>query len=625
MGTLAVELPVSKADRQKAADLAFAGIEKSFGKGSVFVLGRKAGITMPHVATGLFSLDNTVLGIGGLPKGRIIEIYGPECLAADTHIQYLVRTTHRANSKGGTIERLYERFHGILLEGSGQGKYQRASTANAEFSVPSMNECGRIVHNKIVDVVKSGKKECCEVITKSGKRIVASLNHEFCVGDSFIKLKNLKVGSIVFIHNRIPFRLGFSRDYNKGRKYLLVKHHPIAGEKKQGKYSYKRLARARAVVEASMNGLEFSEFVARLNSGRLENLKFLPRTDKVHHKDDNRENDVLENLVVMTDVEHNKHHALVGHNNLRYVAAPDEIASIKSVGIVETYDICMDGPYHNFVANGFVVHNSSGKTTLCLRVVASAQRAGGLCAYVDPENALDPLWAEKNGVDTKNLMVSQPDTGEEALEIVEQLVESGAFAVIVVDSVSALVPKAELEGDFGDSLPGLQARLMSQAMRKLTSKVRKSQVVLVFINQIRERIGVMFGSPETTSGGRALRFFASVRLDVRKIGLLGEKDKPYGNRVKIKSVKNKVGTPYRLTEVDLLYTGDRMGFDVEGDLLESATELGVVEKSGSWYNYKSERLGQGKDNAVKSIIEAGLTDEIYKAMTEKLQKEKEAV
>ena len=245
-----------------------------------------------------------------------------------------------------------------------------------------------------------------------------------------------------------------------------------------------------------------------------------------------------------------------------------------------------------------------------------------MCAYVDPENALDPVWAAANGVDTKALMVSQPDTGEEALEIVEKLVESGAFGVIVVDSVSALVPKAELEGDFGDSLPGLQARLMSQAMRKLTSKVRKSQTVLIFINQIREKIGVMFGSPETTSGGRALKFFASVRLDVRKIGLLGEKDKPYGNKVKIKAVKNKVGTPYRLTEVELLYDGDRIGFNIEGDLIECAAAAGIIEKTGAWYSYGGERMGQGLDKASAFMIESLKFEEIRKRLFDHIQKQK---
>ena len=264
---------------------------------------------------------------------------------------------------------------------------------------------------------------------------------------------------------------------------------------------------------------------------------------------------------------------------------------------------------------------SSGKTTLCLMIVAQSQAEGGRCAYVDPENALDPTWAGKNGVDTKSLIVSQPDTGEEALDIVERLLESGAFSVIVVDSVSALVPKAELDGDFGDSLPGLQARLMSQAMRKLTSRVRKSQCSLIFINQIREKIGIMFGSPETTSGGRALKFAASVRLDVRKTGMLKNGDVPYGNSVKIKCIKNKVGTPYRETLVELLFAGDRIGFNTESDLIECAATAGIVEKSGSWYNYRGERMGQGVGNAVEWLIKSGKAMEIRKALIEQIQKQ----
>jgi recombination protein RecA len=262
---------------------------------------------------------------------------------------------------------------------------------------------------------------------------------------------------------------------------------------------------------------------------------------------------------------------------------------------------------------------SSGKTTIALTTVAAAQRAGGRAAYVDPENALDPSWAGKLGVDTKNLLVSQPDTGEEALDITERFVESGAFDVIVVDSVSALVPKAELEGDFGDSLPGLQARLMSQAMRKLGSKVRRSQCVLIFINQIRERIGVMFGSPETTSGGRALKFFASVRLDIRKTGILKEGETPYGNSTKIKAVKNKVGTPYREALVELLFAGNRIGFNREGDLLEQAAKIGLVEKTGSWYNFKGERLGQGLKNASEFIANNDVGKNILSALITQVQ------
>jgi recombination protein RecA len=250
---------------------------------------------------------------------------------------------------------------------------------------------------------------------------------------------------------------------------------------------------------------------------------------------------------------------------------------------------------------------SSGKTTLALHVIAEAQHLGGIAAFIDAEHALDPIYARKLGVNIDELLISQPDTGEQALEIAETLVRSNAVDVIVIDSVAALVPRAELDGDMGDSLPGLQARLMSQALRKLTAAISRSGVVVVFINQIREKIGVMFGSPETTTGGRALKFYASVRLDIRRQDAIKQGTESIGVRTKVKVVKNKMAPPFREAEFDVIY-GE--GVSKAGTVLDAAVEQSLVEKSGTWYSFKNERIGQGRENAKKWLQEnpAALAD-----------------
>ncbi len=258
---------------------------------------------------------------------------------------------------------------------------------------------------------------------------------------------------------------------------------------------------------------------------------------------------------------------------------------------------------------------SSGKTTLTLHAVAEIQRKGGVAAFIDAEHALDVAYARRLGVNVEELLVSQPDTGEQALEIADVLLRSGAIDLVVVDSVAALVPRAEIEGEMGDTHVGLQARLMSQALRKLTGTVNKSQATVVFINQIRMKIGVMFGNPETTSGGNALKFYSSVRLDIRRIGALKDGDEVVGNRTRVKVVKNKVAPPFRQAEFDILYN---QGISFEGDLLDMGVDCGLVEKSGAWYSYDGERVGQGRENARRFLLEnpdirERLADAVYAA------------
>ncbi len=259
---------------------------------------------------------------------------------------------------------------------------------------------------------------------------------------------------------------------------------------------------------------------------------------------------------------------------------------------------------------------ASGKTTLTLQVVAEAQKAGGTAAFVDAEHALDPLYAEKLGVNVDELLVSQPDTGEQALEITDMLVRSGAVDVIVVDSVAALTPKAEIEGEMGDSHVGLQARLMSQALRKLTGNIKRSNAMVIFINQIRMKIGVMFGSPETTTGGNALKFYSSVRLDIRRIGAIKKGDEVIGNQTRVKVVKNKVSPPFKMAEFEILY-GE--GISREGEIIELGVQHGLIDKAGSWYSYGSDRIGQGKENVREFLrANADVAAEIEQKIREKL-------
>ena len=260
---------------------------------------------------------------------------------------------------------------------------------------------------------------------------------------------------------------------------------------------------------------------------------------------------------------------------------------------------------------------SSGKTTLAMHCIAEAQKAGGLAAFIDAEHAFDKLYAEKLGIDTENLLISQPDNGEQALEIAEHLIRSGAIDIIVIDSVAALVPRGELEGEMGDSKMGLQARLMSQALRKLTGAINKTGCSCIFINQLREKIGVMFGNPETTTGGNALKFYASVRLDIRRIGQIKESaDNVLGNRTRVKIVKNKVAPPFKVVEFDIMYG---KGISKAGEIIDLGVELDVVQKSGSWFSYDGNKLGQGRD-AVKQLVEDNpeLMDELEKKIKEKI-------
>jgi recombination protein RecA len=300
-------------------------------------------------------------------------------------------------------------------------------------------------------------------------------------------------------------------------------------------------------------------------------------------------------------------------------------SAANDIGVVSTGSLMLDAALGiGGLPRGRVVEiygpESSGKTTLTLHVIAECQKIGGTAAFVDAEHALDPNYAEKLGVDVENLLVSQPDTGEQALEITDMLVRSGAVDMVVIDSVAALTPKAEIEGDMGDSHVGLQARLMSQALRKLTGNIKRSNCMVIFINQIRMKIGVMFGSPETTTGGNALKFYSSVRLDIRRFGALKKGDEVVGNQTRVKVVKNKVAPPFKQVEFEILY-GE--GISREGELIELGVKYGIINKSGAWYSYNEDRIGQGRENVRQFLKDnPDIADAIYKQVREELMPSK---
>lgn len=574
-------------------------INKLHGENTLAALGDEA-IDIERIPTGIIAVDQ-ILG-GGFPIGKMVEIYGTHgCLAADTHISYSIRKPDgsRQNAKGGSIERLYKRFHGIPI--SGKGSYQRPETIESEYYLASVNEFGAIVQNRIVDVFDSGVKSCFQVTTERGHKLTATADHRFWTGEDYVPLGSLTVGDTVMIHNNTRYRNDGKSGRREDRVYLYVKEHPVAGVKMvDGKYRYHRLARARAVVEAELNHLTLDEYITKLNAHNLSGLTFLDRTQIVHHKDEDPTNDVPENLVIMTKDEHDRHHAHERHNEFRFVAVPDQIASITAIGARHTYDIEMADPYHNFVAQGLVVHNS-GKTGIAMQFVAEAQKHGK-CVLIDLENAFDPYVAENSGIAVPDLWVAQPDTAEKTLEMINSLIAAEDVSAIIVDSVAGLTPRAELDGDIGDSHVGLIARILSQGMRVINSTYRQEQskVIVVWINQVREKIGMMGYGPTTDStGGRSLKFWCSTRLEVARTGAVKQGEDIIGHTVKVKSVKSRFAAPFQTASFDILYDS---GISNESTLLDLAVAAGLVQKGGAWFTFTStgEKV-QGKPAALEVL------------------------
>jgi len=569
-------------------------------------------------STGVPKLDRDT-GVGGIPAGRITEIHGPDhCLAWDSFILYNIidKGGRRQNKKGGTIQHLYERFHKIYGN-------KRKETKDSDFYVASINEKDCITLNKIMDVVKTGNQNCYEVITERGHKLICTKEHQFYIGNGkYEKLEKLDAGSWVFIHENIP-----NRKHYKQIRYseLFVKYHPsnriksITANDRTGfkKYNYirYRVKNANIIVEADRNGLTYREYINLLNNGvkeEIDSLWTIPTGFVVHHKDFNSGNDDLSNLELMLDVEHRRLHAILSHNNLRFVVIPDKIKSIKYVGEMETYDIKCLVPYNNYVANKFVVHNS-GKTSLALSTVAELHKANAdeLALYIDAENALDYEYALKFNVDRKRLIVLYPEQGEEVFTVAEKAVRSGEFAIVVVDSVPSVSPRKEMEGEIGDAHVGLVPRLVSQFLRKTAFAVRESGVAVIFTNQMRDRIGRV-PLPPDSPGGRALKHHASLRIYLYNVEPIKQGNEILGSKIQYTIKKNKVGPSYGNGVFEIW--NDR-GICKEAGLLDMAVELGIIQQRGAWFIHNENTIGQGRSSTIKALSEP----ELYKIILQELK------
>lgn len=598
-------------DRKKALETALAKIKKDYGEDSVSLFGDKPLADLEVIPTGSLSLD-IALGVGGYPKGRIIETWGPEasgkCLTKDTMIW-----TQRGLE---TIEEVFNYFGH-----EADNKVQVTDVSAENFKI--VNENGEL--ERLDALTHNGEQEVLRVTLTNGQTITGTRNHPvrvFVEGGTtaWKNLEDLESYEDLVVtasHLRIPQGLICSD--------LTIEEGHLCGDTAVDEVPRMvRLASAE-VRKAFLASLFRGDAEVREN-GHI--ILFCP-TERLARETQQ----LLLGFGIASDIADLNTNPKTGETpyavNLDYVAAhqfvnkiglrsavqrkawdawqdkhvdlstyEDELVtegvfSVENLGLQPTFDVAL-GTTHSFISNGIISHN----TTLALHAIAECQKQGGTAAFIDAEHALDPVYATNLGVDMDSVIFSQPANGEEALNIVETLASSGGVDLIVVDSVAALIPKAELDGDVGDQKLGLQARMMSQAMRKLTSVVSKQNTVVMFINQLRMKIGVMFGSPETTTGGNALKYYASQRLDIRRIGSIKENDKQVGGKTRVKVVKNKVAPPFREVEFDIRFG---VGIDSTAEIVDLAVEAGLMEKSGSWYSYLGERIGQGREKVIELV------------------------
>ena len=556
-------------------------LNKTYGQGSIITLDSKIGGDYELISSGSIGFDWVTLGVGGFVKGRLYELMGWEgCLAEDTYIKFInVRPDGIVQDcKGGTIKNLYERFHN-----------RTNLTKDTTFNVTSINEENRIFRNEIADVVKSGVKECFELVTSHGFKIKATKDHKFFVGDNYVPLSELNVGDVVYIHKITPYKNDEISERKKYKETTLKWYYKGSPREINGGMYYREKVH-RLIFEAAMNNMSYEQYTNYLN-GNLQaqpqdgwDFWTIPEGYDVHHIDENTSNNDVENLQLYSKSEHAKFHALDRHNNLRFVATEDTIVSITSVGEIETYDIKCYFPYNNFVAEGIVVHNS-GKSTICGHAAANCQASGGKVLYIDGEHALDKKYFQALGVNTSEMLIAQPSCGEEGFNIALEMINTGELDLVIIDSDSSLIPKKVLDGEVGDSAIGKKAVLNSNAYPKLKTALSTKNTCVIVVSQYREKIGVMFGNPTTTQGGHALKFYSDVRIEVSK-SLSKDGDVVVGNTTKVKAIKNKMGNPYRQSQFDIIYG---QGIDKMAEIMEFGNEHELFKKWGKTITYNEQK------------------------------------
>lgn len=578
-------------------------LNKTYGSGSVLTLNTKSNTNYDVISTGSLGFNHITLGVGGFVKGKLYELMGWEgCLAEDTYIKFInVRPDGIVQDcKGGTIKNLYERFHN-----------RTELTASSIFNITSINENNRVFRNEIADVVKTGLKECFEIKTEKGFSLRATADHKFYTGLEYERLGDLRVGSVVFIHDNTPYN---KREKSIRKKYMettLKWYYKGKPRKINGLYYFREKVH-RLIYEAHMNGISYEEYKKMLNSQCFLPVDWntIPDGYDIHHINEKTWDNSIHNLEMIDMKSHARFHAISRQDNLRFMVTPDRVVSIESVGMKETYDIKCFFPYNNFIAEGIVVHNS-GKSTICGHATAECQKAGGKVLYIDGEHAVDKMYFESLGVNTDEMLIAQPSCGEEGFQIAMDLINTGELDLVIIDSDSSLIPKKVLDGDVGDSSIGYKARLNSNAYPKLKSALSEHNVCVIVISQYREKIGVMFGNPTTTQGGHALKFYSDCRIEVSR-SLAKEGDITYGNVTKVKAVKNKMSPPYRTTSFEIVYG---KGIDKFNELMELGYNYDVLYKRGDVITYKEEKFKYSEFETLLSDnpeLEESITAEIIK-------------